>query len=690
MLVPFGQAADTIKGFLSGKGYDGEDRAALSQDSQLIGTLEEKFKAARDDRRQYEREWQINLAFLKGQQWLEWDKVRQTLYLPPVPPWRVRLTTNLIQPMFRTIFGKITAQQAQAKVQATNDTTDSQQNARAQDELLEYLHVKCDSEVEINEVLKWAIVTGTGIHKVCWDKSLGDELPPDPETGQPQLDASGNPLHMGEIAHYSVSPFEFFPEPLAKKIEDMEYVFHVKVRPSSYIFRKYGVKIEDETITADDYLQSQFSPVGEEQATGTPVKGVALKEYWERPNSEQPEGRYVVYVNDTVLYQGPNPYPKEPIPFFEARESVVPDRFWGRSVISDLVPVQQNYNKNRSQAVEIRNSTARPKWAVVRGALDPGQTISTAPAEVIQYNPVPGAYEMGKPAKIEGGNIPVSFFQELERTQSELFEVAGIHDFSRGLSGLGGIRAGFALQMILEEDTTRIGILKRSADLAIMKVARAKLRLAKQFYLEPRTITIVGPDMAAEAKVFEADKIPDDVDVRIIASGALPASMAAKQQFVLQLWSQKLIQDPRVALKLLQLGDVEGVYDDVNRDTKQAQRENEAMKAGNIVRAHDYDNHLIHGQEHDAERKGEEYEQLVAQNPQIEQLFQQHVQMHRALIQQAMQPPPVQSPVKSSTYTQPGVTPVINVANPIDLSSRSTQVQTPQELGAEQRLSLGQ
>lgn len=634
-----GSAADSIKGFLGGQRPDEKDRAAQSDDGKVFSDLEERFKEAREDRRQYEPEWQTNLAFLKGQQWLKWDKVQQTLYAPPVPPWRVQLTTNLIQPVFRTIFGKITVQKSQVQVESANDTSDAQQDARAQNELLDFLYDKCNSDNRFQESLKWAIVTGTGLHHPCWDKSLGDALPETAdETGQPvsPQEDNGTPVHLGEIDHISISPFEFFPEPLAETTEDMEWCFYVKVRPASYVLRKYGVKVDNASIAGSEYLAGIQNLAGEEATT---IRGVLLKEYWERPNPTNANGKYVVYVDQKVLVNQDNPYPKEPIPFFEVKEAVVPGRFWGRSIITDLVPVQMNYNKARSQAVEIRNNTARPKWHVFAGALNPGETISTAPAEVIVTNPVPGVPGGGPPTKIAGGDVPPGFFKELGQSQTEFYEIAGLHDFSRGLAGLGGIRAAWALQMIVEQDDTRIGILKRAYDQSIVRSERAKLRLVKQFYIEPRSITIVGPDNVTEVKEFYGEKIPDDVNVRLITSGALPSSMAAKQQFILELWGQKLITDPRIALKLLEMGDVEGVYDDINRDIRQAQRENENMEDGELVHAHDYDNHLIHGQEHDARRKGEEYEELAAKNPQIAELYAAHVQEHKNLIQLAMQPP---------------------------------------------------
>lgn len=687
-------AVDTIKGFLGGARYDQPSRTKTTDDTAVLTELEDKYKKAKDDRRQYEREWQTSLAFLKAQQWLEWDRVRQTLYLPPAPPWRVRSTTNLIQPIFRTILGKISAQKTQAKVRAVNETPEAAEDARAQDQLLDYLWDRCDSEAAVLDALKWAIVAGTGIHHPCWDKSIGEELtnpdtvegPPDemgqptqmphPEAGQPvrepgpdgQPNPEGNVVHMGDIDHTAVSPFEFFPEPLAQRIEDMEYVFFVKVRPASYVNRKFGTELEDQAIPSDEYA---MNTIESDQNQSSVAKGIPLFEYWQRPNASAPEGRYVVYVKDKILFNGPNPYPKEPIPFIAVREATVPGRFWGRSVIADLVPLQQTYNKIKSQMLETTNSISRPKWAVVKGALDPGKTISTAPAEVITYNPIAGAFEGGRPTKIAGGDIPAGMFNLLARIQSEFYEVAGIHDFSKGLSGLGGVRAGFALKMLLEEDSTRTGILKRNLDESIIKLEKAKLHLAKQFYIEPRTIAVVGKDSTAEVAEFYAERIPDDVDVHIIASGGLPESLAARQEYVLELIKtpvspQSLLPDPRVALKLLGLGDVEGVYEDMNRDIRQAERENEKMMVGTAVEAHDYDNHVVHGQQHDGTRKGEQYEQVVATNPAIGQVFATHIAMHKLLIQQAMvaATPPPAPPSPPHTHPAPPGPPSVPQVGP--------------------------
>jgi len=119
----------------------------------------------------------------------------------------------------------------------------------------------------------------------------------------------------------------------------------------------------------------------------------------------------------------------------------------------------------------------------------------------------------------------------------------------------------------------------------------------------------------------------------VVQSGSsLPPSRVARQEFVMQLWAARIIQDPRVVLRLLEFGNVEGLYEDLNLDIAQAQRENERLKNGdpNVV-VEDFHNHEVHIYEHDKFRKTAEYEALPDE---IKELFRRHVEEHRRMWQQ--------------------------------------------------------
>lgn len=631
----FSQIADRLLGGPSNQ----------SSDKQLLKDLEERYERAKMDRRALESQWLLNLAMYMGQQWLQWDQAARTLQRPNVPPWRVLAVANYVRQVILQAFGRVTHNRPQAKTQPADDSPEAEEASRAADKVLDYLWNKTASKKAIDKALMWALICGTGLVKACWDSASGDVIGNDPETNAP--------LHMGEIAVYTVSPFEFYPEPNTQELEEMTWLFHSTLRSASWVRERYKdpetgqpVNMEDENYQQTEVFAAQLRNItnGGEQHGGTP-KGVVVKEYWERPNTQYPEGRYVVYAQDKVLYQGPNPYKHVPLPFLPLRGEIVVGRFWGEAMVTDLIDSQRNYNKSRSQAIEVRNLMAKPKWRIPVGSLPPGKDITSAPGEQIKYNPINGL----KPEPIPGEPIPPSFFQDQSSSLRELYDLSAQHPIGFGTTG---VRSALAIAYLQEQDNTRLGPLAGDYQEMIENLEAYKLLLAKQFYTEQRTVTVVGKENAVEVVHFRAETIPSDVTVRVQAGAALPMSRVARQQFLLQLAQTTIapnavINDPKRLLQLMEFGDIEGLYDDVSQDIRQAERENELMKQGQQIQPRDFHNHQVHTKEHNQYRKGEEYEQA---DPAAQQVFDQHVALHtqmwmqqvaqQAQMQQSLQGPP--------------------------------------------------
>src|SRR5690606_25848127 len=284
----------------------------------------------------------------------------------------------------------------------------------------------------------------------------------------------------------------------------------------------------------------------------------------------------------------------------------------------------RNYNKSRSQAVEIRNLAAKPKWLVPKGSID--RPITTAPAEQIEYIPIAGY----RPEPILGREVPTTYWRDLEQSRNEIYEVSGQHEVSRSIVP-SRVRSGIAIAYLQEQDDTRLVHTAQAYEEAIEELETYKLHLARQFYIEPRVARIIGENNVIEVIEFTRDDIPENADVMVIAGSSLPQSRVARQEFILELWRQRIIQDPRTILKLLEFGDVEGVYEDVNLDSGQAQRENELLKMGIWHQPEDFENHEIHILEHNRFRKTEAYDQLPDE---IKSLFAQHVAMHQQMMMQ--------------------------------------------------------
>lgn len=617
-----------------------------------VEELDELFKRAKEDRQQYEQQWLTNLAFYMDRHHLVWDRVQRTLKARRVPKWRVLSTVNLVRGTVRTEYAKLIQNRPEAKAQPASDDPDDENQARACDDLLAYLWHIDGSEGAWERAIMWSLLTGTGVLKAYWNKTSGKALTepeqvftpdgilvPNPKAGAPLKDRKGEPVHLGDVEVCEVSPFEFYPDPFGIEMRHKSWAFYVKMRSPEYVFDRYGVKV-DPSRSTESFEAQMGAMMGN---TAEPATGVVVKEFFQKPGKKYPKGRYVVYANEQLLEATDNPYPKTPLPFAAMTHIPVPGRFWGDAIVTSIIDPQRILNKAHGQAVEHTNLMAKGKYFVPKGALDPGQTITSAPGEIVRYNVVPGAPDNGRPKMEQGAAVPDSMWKLIDLAKQNVNDVSGVNEVSRADLPSGQKLSGIGIAYLQEQDDTRLSPTARSGDRAMADLAKVKLHLARENYDEPRTLRILGENNRVRMVEFRKEDIPEDVDVRVVAGSSLPKSRLAKQQFVLELWEKKVLTDPRDVVDMLEFGEVKGMYADLRLDISQAERENEALKGGTVNEdgsiavpmVADFHNHEVHLKEHNKVRKTEEYERLAAENPAVAQAFEEHVQAHKAALVQA-------------------------------------------------------
>ena len=99
---------------------------------------------------------------------------------------------------------------------------------------------------------------------------------------------------------------------------------------------------------------------------------------------------------------------------------------------------------------------------------------------------------------------------------------------------------------------------------------------------------------------------------------------------------------------MIDMGNWEALNDADELHISKAERENLAMKQGQMTLPAQYDDHMLHTYYHNNFRLSVEYEQLVAMNPIIGEMFEDHIQIHMIGLQEiamrqaaAMAPPPM-------------------------------------------------
>jgi hypothetical protein len=199
------------------------------------------------------------------------------------------------------------------------------------------------------------------------------------------------------------------------------------------------------------------------------------------------------------------------------------------------------------------------------------------------------------------------------------------------------------LSLLKEDDDTRIALTGDDIQQARISIGIKVLRLYKQFADYPRMIRTVGKNNTIEVTAWDKNDITS-FDVYIETSSMLSETPAQRRQMVFDLLQAGLFNDPDTGritkegrakiFEMIELGDWETFDDEDNLHTQKALRENREMIQGNMMPIREFDDDIMHIHKHNSYRLTSDYDDLLRQNPEIDEIFEQHVMMHVMSLQQ--------------------------------------------------------
>lgn len=575
---------------------------------EILTWCQEQFSKAKRNRQQFERIWYMNLAFYFGRQYTQWTPVAssgtQQLYEPPVPPWRVRLVSNKIRPIVRTELAKVTKEKPQAYVVPQTTDDEDLAAARGAEALFDFLWRVLLLNRQIRRTEFWTIICGTSFMKDWYDAELAD--------------ASGIP---GSISVEPTSPFHLFvPDTQEEEIEHQPYVIHVLAKDPEWVNTTFGKEVAANTNGSSGLLEQRFlNAIGIN--TNIHKNFVAVHEMWIKPNSKFPDGAVVTWAGEEILHIEESwPYNHGQYPFSKF-DHIPTGRFYADSAIPDLIPLQKEYNRTRSQIIEAKNRMAKPQLMAPRGSVDPSK-ITSEPGLIVFYTP---GFTPPQPIPLQ--SIPSYVIEELDRCQRDMDDISSQHEITKGRTPP-GVTAATAISYLQEEDDSKLAHTIQSLEEGVEKLGRHMLSHVQQFWDAQRQIQIIGTDGQWEQFSFGQADLKGNTDLKIESGSAQPRSRAAKQAFIMELADKKMIPPDR-ALKYLDMAETGRLYEEMQLDSRQAQRENLRMRSGEQVMANDWDNHEAHIIEHNNYRKRQEFEKMT---PEQKVIFQNHVQMHKQVL----------------------------------------------------------
>lgn len=568
-----------------------EAKALEKKKAEWASWVSEQHTKCKNARVPFERQWYLNLAFIAGKQYVAPINVQGVgfrLTTPKAPPWRVRLVVNKIRTAVRTECSKLTTSKPiPTVIPATNEDEDFTA-ASVGEQLLKSEFATAEFESEYRMWVWWGVACGVSFLKQYYDdKKLDHDCKTMPKmpmfpNGQPipeeiveQVPGLRERLTkpqpaVGKICVEKITPFHIYvPDLLIDSIEGQPYVIHEMAKSPLWVEHKYGFKPSCDTRSSATVLDAATIIAKGSQEF---LDAVVVKEVWIKPRGHKdfPKGGMLTVINDKVVSHTEDwPYPFPEYPFYKYN-GVPTGGFYSASNVEDLIPLQKEYNKKRSQMIEIQNTMGKPKFFYQKGSLNP-KMVSSEPGQMIGYTP---GYE--PPIPIQGSEVPASFVQELTQLQTEFDDISGQHEISRGQTSLSSVTSGTAIAFLQEQDDAKLNYQVASIENAMELLGKHYLTMASHYWDDNRLVRITGKNDTFEALHWKKGMLKGNTDVKIQTGSALPFSKAAKTALLTEMMQNGFV-DPQSGLEMLNLGGLDKIIEDALVDKRQATRENLKM-----------------------------------------------------------------------------------------------------------------
>lgn len=644
-------------------------RAAKKAHDQLVAWSLQNYHGIRNARTVQERQWYLNLAFLFGKQHVQLLRSGSTsagstrLYTPPAPHWRVRPVINRIRSTIRTELAQLTTNKPNAQVIPASSEDRDMYAAMAGEQIWSNFYTDKKLKSIIRKTMWWTLVCGNGYLKTYWDATQGAVVPVETEKG---LEAKPQ----GDVTFRHETPFHVLvPDFREEEIEGQPFLIHAQVKSPEFVKMHFPVALDGSPVdctsaNAMDILDDSFMNMIGTQNMNRQQSALIL-EVWIKPGMLPmlPEGAFLTIVGNKIVqgFQG-WPFLHGKFPF--AKFDHIPSgKFYSTSLIEDLIPLQKEYNRTRGQIIEAKNRMAKPQLVAARGSVDVSK-ITTEPGQTILYTP---GFDPPRPLPLQ--DIPSYVTQELERIIIDWSDLAGQHEVTKGQVPP-GVTAATAIAFLQERDESKMIPTFDSMEEGIEKTAQMALSNVSQFWSAERIVKVTGPDGSFDAMAFKGSDLANNLDIRVEGGSSLPVSKAARQAFLMDMMKMGFI-DPNKGLEVMEMGGINKIYDQIQVDNRQAQRENmrmskvtpedlEKYRENNdmmmqenpqafgtvvdqatgmpvpaqpplLIPVNTWDNHKAHIEAHNNYRKSQSFEMAT---PEVRALFESHVQEHIAAMAQ--------------------------------------------------------
>lgn len=604
-----------------------------------------------DENHERDQENQRHLALYKGIQYRDQETRRDLRDTSEDRSKAVRkIVINHLFDLVKNRVAKLIKFKPNVAVLPTNDEFDDKNSAKITKTLLDHIWYIHNFEGEISpQVARDTNVLGESYLFVTWNPNLGD-LHPDfvrakqkfervplmGEDGNQAKDERGNPIwienevKVGDVDYEIELTMNVLVESGCDSYKKSSYIFRRKVDPVEKVRLMYPDRAHVIKPSEDrrmfDFEKMQLEPAGDR---------TIYYEFYHKRTPQITNGKYIVFTKEAILENSDYPYSHDNFPCVRYTDIEYPGELHGVSFFRNTKMLTGAYNNLTNMILRNQIIASQPKWMLPAGSakIDAlGNDIT-----IVQYKgPVP-------PQLVQGNPTPREVFEFREMLKQEFESISGVGGVTKG-EPPPGIKAGIALQFLAEQENERFNepILKWNE--FIREVAEMTIAVAGDYYdaTDERMVRVVGKDNEWRLQSFDSANLSKDYDIIIQNASALPKSVAARTQTILDL--NERFPDMFTGEQVLEMLDLAQSDKFTNLGTvsvNSAEAENEKIMEGDsseTLEPQEFEDHITHWTAHMKKIRSYSFKN---QTPiKVQERLIEHVMVHEMfLIDQAKRNP---------------------------------------------------
>lgn len=610
-------------------------------EKEIVAEVLRDFEARQAERKTFESTWRLNINFFLGNQYCYISPAGEIIENGKQYFWQEKEVYNHIANIVELRQSKLSKVRPSLTVVPFSDDERDIACAKTSKKILKAVSHNLNMSKLLSKGTMWSEICGTAFYKVDWNNNLGKVV---------GLNPAGGVIKEGDVEVTVVSPFEIYPDSSTyNSIEDCMSIIYARSFHRDTVKNVWGVDVDgvDIDVYSLDGLSVSgglgYSSLSNSMAKRVKKNQVIVIEKYEKPTIEFPNGRLIIVAGDKLVYNGELPYinkaeNKRGFPFIRQVSIPTPNCFWGMSVIERCIPIQRAFNAVKNRKHEFMNRLTMGILSVEDGSVDIEnlEEEGLSPGKVLIYRQ--GA---NSPKMLSSDSLPIDFKTEEEALLSEFKSVSGVNDFLNQSNLSYGNISGVALQLMIEQDDTKLSNSSEEIKYSAQEIAKHILRLYKQYAKIQHTSKIIGDNGSIELFYWNSSDINSE-EVMFETENEINESLAQKRSMIFELLNSGLLTDENgklsnnIRFKLLEqlgFGIWEPVQDVKELQAKSAGKENlNLLLNGEIPEPSDIDDNEVHIQEHISFILGNEFEKTKLKNPALENLMLEHIKKHKNLI----------------------------------------------------------